>query len=106
MARGQLDYLVPGLLGFLTGGVLFGLVYRTEWVQWLLTTGRPELAYAKLPEILGVDPLLMAFVFSEGILLFLYFLGRSRIKRNDPFEPIVEQERIAAGLEDSPAAGD
>lgn len=105
-ARGQLDYLGPGLLGFLTGGVLFGLVYRTEWVQWLLTTGRPELAYAKLPELLGVDPLLMAFVSSEGILLFLYFLGRSQLKRNDPFEPIVEQERIKAGLEEAPVAGD
>src|SRR6266568_3252868 len=35
-ARGQLDYLIPGFLGFITGGILFGLAYTTELVQWML----------------------------------------------------------------------
>lgn len=102
IARGQLDYLIPGLLGFLTGGVIFGALYRTPLVQWLLTAGRPDLAYAKLPDILGVDPLLLALVFSEAILLFLYVLGRTRLRRPDGLEKIVEQERIEAGLEERP----
>lgn len=74
----------------------------------MLTAGRPDLAYAKLPEILGVDPLLMAFVFSEAILIFLYVLAKTRARRADPFEATVQQERIAAGLDDAPepAAGD
>lgn len=102
-ARGQLDYLIPGLLGFLTGGLIFGLIYRTDLIQWLLTAGRPELAYAKLPDILGVDPLLMVFVFAEGILIFLYVLARTNARRRDSLEAIVEQERLAAGLTDAPA---
>jgi hypothetical protein len=101
-ARGQLDYLIPGFLGFLTGGVIFGAAYRTELVQWLLNTGRAELAYAKLPELLGLDPSLTAFVISEAILLFLYVLGTTRARRRDVLEAAVEQERIAAGLVDTP----
>lgn len=103
-ARGQLDYLIPGLLGFLTGGLIFGLVYRTDLIQWLLTAGRPELAYAKLPELLGVDPLLMMFVFAEAILIFLYVLGKTRARRRDVLEAAVQQERAEAGLIDAPAA--
>lgn len=103
IARGQLDYLIPGFLGFLTGGVLFGWAYRTDLVQWLISTGRPELAYAKLPELLGIDPLLTAFVFSEGILIFLYVLLRTHAHRKDELENKVELERRAAGLT---AAGD
>jgi hypothetical protein len=98
IARGQLDYLIPGMLGFLTGGVLFGWAYRTDIVQWLLSTGRAELAYAKLPEILGVDPLLTAFVFAEAILIFLYVLLRTNARRKDELEKAVEIERQAAGL--------
>ncbi len=108
-ARGQLDYIIPGFLGFLTGGVIYGLAYRTQLVQWILNTGRAELAYAKLPELLGLDPSLTAFVFTEGILIFLYVLGKMRARRHDVLESTVEQERIAAGLVDMPirqGAGD
>jgi uncharacterized membrane protein YedE/YeeE len=108
-ARGQLDYIIPGFLGFLTGGVVYGLAYRTELVQWLLSTGRAELAYAKLPELLGLDPSLTAFVITEAILIFLYVLGKTRAHRRDALESTVEQERIAAGLVDMPVrqgAGD
>jgi hypothetical protein len=108
-ARGQLDYLIPGMLGFLSGGLVFGLLYRTPLIQWLINTGRPELAYAKLPELLGVDPTLMAFVVAEGILIFLYVLARTRLRRPDGLAGIVEQERINARLSESPAphaAGD
>ncbi len=103
MARGQIDYLIPGLAGFITGGVIFGALYRTDLIQWLLTAGRPELAYAKLPDLWGVDPLLLTFVFSEAILIFLYVLGKTRAHRHDALEAIVEQERIEAGLIDAPA---
>ncbi|GIL13207.1 MAG: hypothetical protein BroJett038_19270 [Chloroflexota bacterium] len=101
IARGQLDYLIPGLLGFLTGGLIFGALYRTDLIQWLITAGRPELAYAKLPEILGVEPLLLAFVFSEAILIFLYVVARTHARRPDDLEKVVEQERVLAGLEES-----
>lgn len=104
-ARGQLDYLIPGFLGFITGGVIFGAAYRTPLIQWLITFGRPELAYAKLPELLGLDPSLTAFVFAEAILIFLYVLAKTRLRRPDGLEKNVEQERAAAGLADRPLTG-
>ncbi len=70
----------------------------------MLTAGRPELAYAKLPELLGVDPLLLMFVFAEAILIFLYVLGKTRARRRDVLEAAVRQERAEAGLIDAPAA--
>ncbi len=100
VARGQIDYLIPGIVGFLTGGVIYGSIYRTDLVQWLLNTGRPELAYAKLPELLGLDPLLMAFVFAEAILIFLYVLARTHAHRKDDLEQAVRKERIDAKYED------
>jgi hypothetical protein len=101
-ARGQVDYLIPGFLGFLAGGLLFGLGYTSQIVQWLITTARPALAYAKLPELFGVDPSLTAFVIAEAILIFLYVLARTKARRHDDLEPAVEQERINAGLIDAP----
>lgn len=86
-ARGQLDYLIPGLLGFVVGGLLFGLGYTTPLVQWLITAARPELAYAKLPELLGIDPTLTAFVIAEAMLLFVYVLVRTNAHRRDVLLP-------------------
>ena len=101
-ARGQLDYLVAGFLGFISGGLLFGLLYTSDLVQWLINTARPALAYAKLPELFGLDPSLTAFVFAEAILIFLYVLAKTRIHRSDVLEQAVEQERMAAGLVETP----
>lgn len=97
-ARGQIDYLIPGIGGLLTGGVIYGLLVRTAPVQWLLSTGRAEAAYAKLPEMLGVDPMLLMFVFAEAILIFLYVLAKTRARRRDGLEASVQAERDAAGL--------
>jgi uncharacterized membrane protein YedE/YeeE len=95
-ARGQLDYLIPGLLGFLTGGVIYGLIYPTPVVRWLMTNGALDEAYAKLPEILQVDPMLLVFVFAEAIFLFLYVVNKTNARRRDaliaseaPAAPIV-----------------
>ncbi|EGW37517.1 hypothetical protein DOT_4640 [Desulfosporosinus sp. OT] len=31
--QGNLDYLIPGLLGFLTGGILFGATYQSFFLK-------------------------------------------------------------------------
>jgi hypothetical protein len=31
--QGNLDYLIPGLLGFLTGGILFGATYQSVFLK-------------------------------------------------------------------------
>ncbi len=53
--------------------------------------------------MLGVDPLLLVFVFSEAILIFLYVVGKTRARRRDVLEAAVEQERVEAGLIDASA---
>src|SRR5258708_213060 len=97
-ARGQLDYLIPGLLGFVVGGLIFGLAYTTPLIQWLVMTGRPALSYANVRDLLGRDPSLAVVVFAEAFLIFLYVLARPRARRKDVLAPTVEEERIAAGL--------
>lgn len=82
-ARGQLDYAIPGALGFLTGGLIYGLIYPTDFIQSILTAGRFDQAYARLPEILGVDPMLLMFVFAEAVLIFVYVLAKTGIARRD-----------------------
>jgi len=31
--QGNLDYLIPGLLGFLTGGIIFGATYQSVFLK-------------------------------------------------------------------------
>ena len=95
-ARGQIDYLVPGLLGFLTGGLAFGLLYSTDLVRWLMTAGAFDQAYAKLPEILGVDPMLFMLVIAEAIFLTVYVLRKTQISRRDKLAQATPAEAVSS----------
>ena len=98
-ARGQIDYLVPGLLGFLTGGLVFGLLYPTDLVRWLMTTGAFDQAYAKLPEILGVDPMLFMLVIAEAIFLTVYVLRKTQISRHDKLAQAALAEEVSSPVQ-------
>lgn len=100
-ARGQLDYLIPGALGFVTGGLIYGLMYTNDIIRRILTESRIDDAYARLPELWNVDPMLLMFVMSEAILIFLYVLGKTNIRRRDRVTP-----SDSAALTAQPAAGD
>lgn len=81
--RGQLDYLIPGILGLITGGLIMGLLYPTDLMRAIFTTGQLDQAYARLPEILNVDPMLLVLVFGEAIFLFLYVVNKLNLRRRD-----------------------
>jgi hypothetical protein len=98
-ARGQLDYLIPGLLGLLTGGLVYGLLYPTDLIKSLLTLGRFDQPYAYLPDLLGVNPILLMLVFVQAVIIFVYVLARLNLRRRDALRASVENERAAAGLE-------
>jgi hypothetical protein len=48
-----------------------------------MTAGAFDQAYAKLPEILGVDPMLFMLVISEAIFLAVYVMRKTQISRRD-----------------------
>jgi uncharacterized membrane protein YedE/YeeE len=77
--EGQLDYLIPGVLGLITGAILFGLTYQKVFPPILKVA---NLGNTTLPELLNVDPLLAMGVFTTLVLLLFYFLERG-LKRKD-----------------------
>lgn len=81
--RGHLDYLIPGMLGFLSGAVLFGLSYRAFMPQL-----KDMLAFGAvpLPELLHVSAGLSVAVFALMFLLALYVIERTHARRPDKLE--------------------
>jgi uncharacterized membrane protein YedE/YeeE len=78
--RGQVDYLIPGLLGFLTGGLLFGLTYRSFMPQL-----KEVLSFGSLPmdELFKVSAVLLVTVLVLMFLLILYVVERTNAHRID-----------------------
>lgn len=79
-ARGQLDYLIPGFGGFLTGALLYGFLYPTITD---LFAGFKDYGNAKLPELWGLSSVLTVLVFAEAIILMLYLIQRLNLRRKD-----------------------
>jgi len=58
--QGNLDYLIPGLLGFLVGGVIFGATYQAVFMK-ISTIG--SYGQQTLEEILHVNHWLFILLF-------------------------------------------
>jgi hypothetical protein len=71
--EGKLDYLIPGLLGFLTGAALFGLTYDTVFppISKLLNYGSTV-----IPDLWNVNAILVVFVFALMALVLFYLIDR------------------------------
>jgi uncharacterized membrane protein YedE/YeeE len=83
-ARGQLDYLIPGLGGFLTGGLTYGLLYPT--INSLFD-GFKDYGNAKLPELWHMSSALTVYVFALMIMLMLYTIAKLNLRRRDRVSP-------------------
>jgi hypothetical protein len=88
--RGHLDYLVPGLLGFLVGALAFGLTYQS-FMPGL--TQVMNLGNKSMPDLLGLSPALTVIVMVLMFGLVLYVIERTHAARVDkvagrgPVEP-------------------
>ncbi len=71
--EGKLDYLVPGLLGFLTGGVIFGLTYSSFMPQ-LKAIG--NYGNVVIPDLWHISPYLAILVFTIMALALFYLIDR------------------------------
>jgi uncharacterized protein len=77
IGRGNLDYLIPGLLGFLTGAVLFGVTYADVFP---VISGIANYGATYLPDLFNINHwLLIAF-----LAIFSAYLFYILIKKGDP----------------------
>jgi hypothetical protein len=75
-----LDYIVPGLLGFLVGAVLFGLTYQQVFPQ---ISKLANYGNVVLPELWNLNPYLTVLAFALMALLLFYLIDRGGLKRKD-----------------------
>jgi uncharacterized membrane protein YedE/YeeE len=78
--EGKWDYIVPGLLGFLTGAVLFGLTY-TSFMPKLKAIG--NYGAVTIPDLWGINPYLAVFVFALLALGLFYAIDRLGLIRKE-----------------------
>ena len=80
--EGKLDYLIPGMLGLLSGSVLFGLTYEKFFPQIARLANYGNIT---LPDILGINPILLVIFLIACVLVLFYHLERG-LKRRDKLE--------------------
>src|SRR5512143_861167 len=83
--EGKLDYLLPGVLGLLAGGALYGLTYPYigQPIQlWAYSTNFGSLT---LPAWLGLDPYLLITLYTLVVLILFYMIGRG-LKRTETLD--------------------
>jgi uncharacterized protein len=70
--------LVPGLLGFLTGAVIFGLTYQQVLPK---ISAIAKVGNVTLPQIWNISPFLTVLVFSLLSLILFYLIDRMGMQR-------------------------
>ena len=69
-----MDYLIPGLLGFLTGAVIFGLTYQQVFPQ---IAAIAKVGNVVMPDLWNLNPFLFIAVFTLMALLLFYAIDRA-----------------------------
>jgi uncharacterized membrane protein YedE/YeeE len=78
--EGKLDYLIPGLLGFLTGAMLYGLTYSTVFpaISAIANAGN-----VVIPDVWDLSPFLTITVFALMALFLFYLIDRAGLHRKE-----------------------
>ena len=75
--------MIPGLLGFLVGAVLFGLTYQQVFPQ---ISTIANLGNVVIPGLWNLNPYLSVLVFSMMALILFYLIDRAGLQRKDKDE--------------------
>jgi len=75
-----LDYIVPGLLGFLTGAVIYGLTYQQVFPA---ISAIANLGNVNMPDLWNLNPFLFILMFGLMSLLLFYLIDRVGWQRKD-----------------------
>jgi len=78
--EGKLDYLVPGLLGFLTGAVIWGLTYQSVFPK---ISAIANYGNVVIPDLWKINPYLAVFVFALMALVLFYLIDRMGMHRKE-----------------------
>ena len=76
--EGKLDYLIPGLLGFLTGAVLYGLTYQQVFPPIAKIANYGNVV---IPDLWNINALLVVFAFAVMALILFYLIDRMGMHR-------------------------
>ena len=72
--------MVPGLLGFLTGAVLFGLTYQQVFPQ---ISKIANMGTVTMPELWNISPFLTVLAFSLLSWILFYLIDRVGMQRKE-----------------------
>jgi len=75
--------LVPGLLGFLVGAVIYGLTYQQVFPQ---ISKIANVGNTVLPDLWNLNPYLTVLAFSLMALLLFYLIDRMGMQRKEKDE--------------------
>ena len=75
-----MDYLVPGMLGFLVGAILWGLTYEKVFPA---ISGIANFGNTTIPDLWNVSPFLFIFLFVMITLLLFYLIDRAGWERKE-----------------------
>jgi len=76
--EGKVDYLVSGILGFLTGAVIYGLTYDKVFPK---ISAIANYGNVTLPELWHINPYLAILVFTIMALVLFYLIDRMGFQR-------------------------
>lgn len=74
---------MPGLLGFFTGALIYGLTYDQVFPQ---ISAIANFGNANIPDLWNVDPFLFITLFALISLLLFYLIDRAGMKRAEKSE--------------------
>lgn len=77
--EGKLDYLIPGLLGFLVGAGIYGITYPTVFpaISAIANSGS-----VVIPDLWNLNPFLTVLLFTLLALFLFYLIDRAGLHRN------------------------
>jgi len=78
--EGKVDYLVPGILGFLVGALIYGLTYQYVFPK---ISAIANYGNVTLPQLWNINPYLAITVFSILALVLFYLIDRMGLQRKD-----------------------
>jgi len=87
--RGNLDYMIPGFLGFMSGAALYGRLYDKVFPS---ISSVWNIGSKTLPEVLHVNHWLFIVFFVEITLLLFYAIERAGWERRDRLQEM-DKER-------------
>jgi uncharacterized membrane protein YedE/YeeE len=76
--EGKLDYIVPGLLGFLTGAVIYGLTYQQVFPT---ISAIANFGNVNMPDLWNLSPFLFITLFTLMALFLFYMIDRAGWQR-------------------------